>query len=139
MSGSLSTGDPVGMLARAGAGACYAVYTVLGVRLARDGIPASAVLAASFSIGAVLLLPAALSSGWWLSGDGLVVVLWLGLATTTVGYLLFGLGLRELQPGPHRDAQPLRAGGRDACSASSCSASRSASRAGSAACWSSVP
>jgi drug/metabolite transporter, DME family len=99
VSGSLSTGDPVGMLLAAGAGVCYAGYTVLGVRLARDGIPPSAVLAASFSIGAVLLLPAAVSSGWWLSADGLVVVLWLGLATTTGGYLLFGLGLRELQPG----------------------------------------
>jgi drug/metabolite transporter, DME family len=99
VSGSLSTGDPVGMVLAAGAGACYAVYTVLGVRLARAGIPPSAVLAASFSIGALLLLPAAVSSAWWVSVDGIVTVLWLGLAATTVGYLLFGLGLRELQPG----------------------------------------
>ena len=59
VSGSLSSGDPVGMTFAAGAGACYAVYTVLGVRLARDDHAPSSVLAASFAIGAVLLLPAA--------------------------------------------------------------------------------
>ena len=38
-------------------------------------------------------------STWWLAPGGIVVVLWLGIATTTVAYLLFGLGLRLLQPG----------------------------------------
>lgn len=99
VSGSLSSGDPVGMAFAAGAGACYAAYTVLGVRLARDDHAPSSVLAASFAIGAVLLLPAAASSTWWVSMEGIVAVLWLGLATTTGGYLLFGLGLRALQPG----------------------------------------
>lgn len=99
VSGNLSGGEPVGMLYAAGAGACYAVYTVLGVRLTRDGSPASAVLAASFAIAAVIMLPAALTSTWWFSFSGIVEVLWLGLFTTTLAYLLFGLGLRELQPG----------------------------------------
>ena len=41
VSGDLATGDPVGMLSAFGAGACYAVYTVLGVRLAREGYSGS--------------------------------------------------------------------------------------------------
>lgn len=99
MAGNLSTGDPLGMLSAAAAGACYAGYTVLGVRLTREGHPPSAVLASSFAVGALVLLPAAVTSGWWLSTGGVVEVLWLGIATTTLAYLLFGLGLRELQPG----------------------------------------
>jgi len=99
VSSSLTSGEPMGMAFAAGAGGCYAVYTVLGVRLARSGLPASAVLAASFAVAALVLLPAALTSTWWFSGDGIVAVLWLGLATTTAAYLLFGIGLRELQPG----------------------------------------
>jgi DME family drug/metabolite transporter len=88
-----------GIVSALGAGACYAVYTVLGVRLSQGGQSASSVLASSFSIGAVLLLPFAVTSTWWISGRGLVEVVWLGLATTTAAYLLFGLGLRTLQPG----------------------------------------
>ncbi len=99
VSGNLSAGEPIGMAYAAGAGACYAVYTVIGVRLAREGRAASAVLAASFSIAALMLLPAALTSGWWLSASGVVAVLWLGLVTTTGAYLLFGIGLTVLQPG----------------------------------------
>lgn len=99
MAGNLEAGDPIGALSAAAAGACYAVYTVLGVRLAREGSDAGTVLAASFSIGAVLLLPAAVTSTWWMSPSGVAAVLWLGLVATTVAYLLFGIGLRELQPG----------------------------------------
>jgi DME family drug/metabolite transporter len=96
--GSLDTGDAWGMVSALGAGVCYAVFTVLGVRLAREGYAGGDVLAASFSIGAVVLIPA-LTSTWWLSAPGVVEVLWLGVATTTVAYLLFGIGLAVLQPG----------------------------------------
>ena len=99
MTGSLSTGDPVGMLAALVAGACYALFTVVGVGLAREGYPGSSVLASSFSVGALILLPAAFLSTWWLTPEGIVEVLWLGIGTTTVAYLLFGIGLRVLQPG----------------------------------------
>ena len=99
VAGSLEGGDPWGMLAALAAGACYAVFTVVGVGLAREGHGGGAVLAASFSVGAVLLIPAAFVSTWWLTAGGIVAVLWLGLVTTTVAYLLFGVGLRYLQPG----------------------------------------
>lgn len=91
--------NSAGIACALGAGACYAVYTVVGVRLTRAGHPSACVLATSFAIGAVVLLPFAVTSTWWWSVRGVAEVLWLGIATTTVAYLLFGLGLRELQPG----------------------------------------
>lgn len=92
--------DAVGIAAAMGAGASYAVYTVLGVRLARRGESASAVLAASFAIAAMILLPVFVASGlWWTTPSGFALILWLGLAATTVAYLLFGVGLTVLQPG----------------------------------------
>lgn len=98
--GSAGTADPIGVLAAGGAGASYAVYTVLGARLARSGEHPSAVLATSFAVGAVLLLPFVVVAGpWWLSPEGIGMVLWLGLIATTVAYLLFGVGLAVLQPG----------------------------------------
>lgn len=99
MAGNLSAGDPWGMLAALVAGACYAAFTVVGVGLAREGFTGSSVLASSFSVGAIVLLPAVFMSTWWLAPAGIVEVLWLGIGTTTVAYLLFGIGLRELQPG----------------------------------------
>jgi DME family drug/metabolite transporter len=99
VTGSLTTGDPLGMLAALAAGACYAVFTVVGVGLAREGYSGSAVLASSFAIGAVVLLPFVFASAWWLAPGGVALTLWLGIVTTTVAYLLFGLGLKVLQPG----------------------------------------
>lgn len=92
--------DPWGITAALGAGASYAVYTVLGGRLARDGHDASAVLAVAFSGAALLLLPVLVWSGaWWATPSGLALVLWVGLVATTAAYLLFGVGLAVLQPG----------------------------------------
>lgn len=93
-------GDPVGIAAAMGAGASYAVYTVLGVRLSRDGAAPTQVLTVSFTIAALLIAPVFLLSGtWWLTPSGLALILWLGLATTTLAYVLFGIGLKVLQPG----------------------------------------
>lgn len=92
--------DALGIVAAAGAGACYAVYTVIGARLARSGSSASAVLASAFVVGGLLLVPFAVVGGvWWGSPKGVALVLWLGIAATTVAYLLFGVGLRRLQAG----------------------------------------
>ena len=98
--GGEGTRDALGILAALGAGASYAVYTVLGVRLAREGNPPTAVLAASFAIAAVILAPVLIASGpWWANPEGILLVLWLGLVATTAAYVLFGIGLRTLQPG----------------------------------------
>lgn len=103
--GLLTTGgegelNVLGVLAAATAAASYAVYTVFGARLARSGHDSTSVLAAAFTIGAVITLPLLLTGGdWWATPNGLLLVLWLGLGTTSVGYALFGVGLRYLQPG----------------------------------------
>jgi DME family drug/metabolite transporter len=92
--------DVLGIAFGLAAGASYAFFTVFGGRFAREGEQPTNVLAASFAVSGVLLIPVFLMSGsWWLSWSSIVLILWLGLATTTLAYVLFGIGLRSLQPG----------------------------------------
>ena len=92
--------DLLGILAAMGAGASYAVFTVLGVRLTRSGESSTHVLGASFALAALITIPFFVVAGaWWWNPGGVVLLLWLGLAATTLAYLLFGIGLRTLQPG----------------------------------------
>jgi DME family drug/metabolite transporter len=92
--------DVLGIAFGLAAGASYAFYTVFGVRFARAGEQPTHVLAASFAVSGVLLIPVFLASGtWWMSWSSVLLILWLGLATTTVAYILFGMGLKVLQPG----------------------------------------
>ena len=92
--------DLLGILFGVCAGASYGFYTVFGVRLARAGEQPTHVLAASFSLAGLFLLPVFVMSGdWWMSWSGLALIAWLGLATTTLAYVLFGVGLSVLQPG----------------------------------------
>ena len=92
--------DIVGIAFGLAAGASYAFYTVFGVKFARAGEQPTHVLAASFAVSGALLVPVFLLSGtWWMSWSSMVLILWLGLATTTLAYILFGMGLRVLQPG----------------------------------------
>lgn len=92
--------DVFGILAAVGAGTAYAVYTVLGSRLTVPSLSATDVLAASFFIGALLLLPLGVNDfGTLGSGEGVFLVLWLGLIATTLAYVLFGRGITHLSPG----------------------------------------
>lgn len=92
--------DVLGIAFGLAAGASYAFYTVFGVRFAREGEQPTHVLASSFAISGVLLIPVFVMSGtWWMSWSSVALILWLGLATTTLAYILFGFGLRSLQPG----------------------------------------
>jgi DME family drug/metabolite transporter len=90
----------LGALAATLASASYAFYTVMGANLVDDEHHATDSLAASFSIGALLLLPFLITDFSWLaSGKGLALALWLGLAATTLSYFLFGIGITHLAPG----------------------------------------
>lgn len=91
--------DVGGVLAALVAAASYAVYTVFGARMSREGSNPSAVLAAAFTLGAAMLAPLLLKAGWLATPSGVVLAAWLGLGATSVAYLLFGLGLPVLQPG----------------------------------------
>lgn len=90
----------LGALSAAIAAASYAFYTVMGANLVEDAHHATDALSASFSIGAVILLPfLALDHAWILTSKGLTLALWLGLASTTLSYFLFGIGITHLLPG----------------------------------------
>jgi len=92
--------DVLGVLACVGAGSAYSVYTVLGSRLATPTTNATDVLAASFIIGSLVLIPFGLPHLNELNSTaGIGLSLWLGLAATTAAYVCFGVGITHLAPG----------------------------------------
>jgi DME family drug/metabolite transporter len=93
--------DNLGFFAVFISGVMYAVFTVFGVRLSRThDLPGAEVLVAAFGIGGVLSLPIVLFTSAWINSALLVgFVLYIGLATTALGYILFGNGLTHLSPG----------------------------------------
>lgn len=93
--------DNLGFFAVFISGVMYAVFTVFGVRLTRThDVSGAEVLGAAFGIGAVLSLPIVLFTSAWINSALLVgFVLYIGLATTALGYILFGNGLTHLSPG----------------------------------------
>jgi DME family drug/metabolite transporter len=93
--------DNLGFFAVFISGVMYAIFTVFGVRLTRThDVTGAEVLGVSFGIGAVLSLPIVLFTSAWINSALLVgFVLYIGLATTALGYILFGNGLTHLSPG----------------------------------------
>ncbi|HLZ37230.1 MAG TPA: EamA family transporter [Mycobacteriales bacterium] len=84
------------------AGLSYATYTALAKRQLDAGHPPAVVMAAAFGLGGLLSVPLLLAQplGWTAEGSGLLLVLYLGLVTTTLAYLLFVRGLSVLPAGP---------------------------------------
>lgn len=89
---------PGGLLASAGAGMSYALYTVCGKALIERGWDSTRVMGTVFGTAAVASVPVLLAAGtsWLLTPNGLALALWLGVVTTAVAYLLFGWGLARL-------------------------------------------
>ena len=100
--GSSAEVDPWGLPFALASGLGYAVYTVTAKRLMNEGHRSDEVMASAFSLGGLLMLPALLTAplAWLGTPSGLAMALWLGLATTTLAYVLFGRGLRHLPAGP---------------------------------------
>lgn len=90
-----------GILASVGAGASYAVYTLASKAMLDEGRPPAHVMGLVFGLAALLSVPvlAASGSAWLLTGRGVALVVWLGVATTAAAYVLFGWGLGRL-PAP---------------------------------------
>lgn len=89
--------NPVGILMSLGAGLAFAIYTIVSKRVLDevDAIPAVAMI---FSISATILLPSLLifnTEGLYTS-KGLMVILYLGLAATSISYILFSSGLKRI-------------------------------------------
>jgi DME family drug/metabolite transporter len=97
--GGVSQIDLVGLLGSLGAGASYAVYTIVGKLLLDQGWPPRRVMGGLFGVAAVASLPILVFFGdtteLW-TPAGVVLVLWLGVVTTAVAYRLFGWGLARL-------------------------------------------
>lgn len=91
----------LGMLLSLGAGVSIACYTVAAKQLLLRGVPTLHVLASTFLLGACVLLPiaAALGLRWLGTGNGILLALWLGLATMGVANFLYTKGLGGL-PAP---------------------------------------
>ena len=95
-------GSLLGLLLALGAGAAYAVYTVGAKHLMNSGHRSDDVMTAAFVLGGILMVPLLLTQplAWIATPSGLAMALWLGLATTTLAYVVFGRGLRQLSAGP---------------------------------------
>jgi drug/metabolite transporter, DME family len=87
-----------GVVLAVGAGASYAGFTLASKRLLDQGHGVEPVMARTFGLGAVLLIPVLLLGdlGWLASPGGAAMALWLGAVPTALAYILFARGLRHL-------------------------------------------
>lgn len=88
-----------GVLASVGAGAAYALYAVAGKLLLDRGWGPVTAMGSMFGVAALAGVPLLLATTGpaLLGARGLLLVVWLGVVTTTVAYLLFGWGLARLR------------------------------------------
>jgi DME family drug/metabolite transporter len=89
--------DYSGIALALGAGCSYAIFSRSAQFLLKEH-SAVAVLAISFTLGAILLIPAyfGVSLHWLTQPSGVVVSLYLGIVSTVFPYLLFAQGLRTV-------------------------------------------
>ena len=89
--------NPIGIIMSLGAGLLFAFYALVNKEVLEktETIPAVAVI---FSISALMLLPFLLrfETEGLLTGSGITVVIYLGIATTSVAYILFSTGLKRI-------------------------------------------
>lgn len=87
-----------GVLSGVTAGACYAGYTQLSKQLLTAGWAGPWVMAQSFSVSALLCLVSVVfvPMEWATSSESLVTVLYLGVATIALPYLLYASSLVQL-------------------------------------------
>ena len=86
--------DPVGIVLALGAGLSYAAFALWSKDLTDDHDP-DLVMTWVFALSALALLPVGLAAGVapLVSGDGVTMVLWLGVFSLAASYLLFGRGI----------------------------------------------
>ncbi len=86
--------DPAGIALALGAGLSYAAFALWSKDLTDRSDPDTA-MTWVFAIGAVMLAPIGLVAGFGplVSGEGALMVAWLGVVTLAVAYLLFGRGI----------------------------------------------
>lgn len=87
-----------GVVSGLGAGGCYAGYTQLSKRIMSNGWGSSMVMAQTFLVAAVVLVPFLFGSslGWSTGGSEMLAIIYLGVATIAVPYLLYAVSLAVL-------------------------------------------
>lgn len=96
--GGSAGGGGAGILWSVAAGACYATYALAAKELMERGWTSSRAMGALFGTAAAASVPLLLvvGAGEILSLRGLLLLVWLGVFGTAIGYLLFGAGLAAL-------------------------------------------
>lgn len=86
--------DPLGIALALGAGLTYAAFALWSKELTDHHDP-DLVMTWVFALSAVMLLPVGLLAGTapLRTGDGALMVLWLGIVSLAASYLLFGRGI----------------------------------------------
>ncbi len=89
--------DPIGIAYSLVAGLIFAIYTMTSKKLLEKE-DAIAVVAMTFSASALLLSPFffLLDTSWLVSTTNISIIVYLGLATTSLAYVLYGRGLRQI-------------------------------------------
>lgn len=87
-----------GIMSGVGAGACYAAYTHISKRLLTLGWSGAWVMAQSFSVSALVCSPLLFTvpMQWLSSTQSVIAVVYLGIATIAIPYLLYALSLARL-------------------------------------------
>jgi DME family drug/metabolite transporter len=95
---SVTQTDPVGVLASAGAGACYAAYVVSTKWVLENGWHPQDVASLALGLGAALafvMLPFT-NPAWAFEPRGIAVIAWLAAVSIALPYLFIGSGLKGL-------------------------------------------
>ena len=94
----ISAFHPMGVGLAALAGFGFAVFNVLCRKSLDRGASDIWVTTATFTVAAVLSTPFlfAQNLSWLTTRNGALTVLWLGLVTTSIGYILFMFGLKRI-------------------------------------------
>jgi DME family drug/metabolite transporter len=92
------TDQSLGTLCALGAGFAFAVFTLAASKLVNDGACSRAVIASSFFVAGLMLLPvlAVSGSGWILQGNAPVGMAYIVIVATVGAYLMYGHGIRKL-------------------------------------------
>ena len=97
-SGAGQDPGPLGVIAGLVAGAAYGTYTTVSGRVLAAGADGPSAVALTFAGAGLLLLPVLLLGDlrWLVRPPGAAAALWLVVATTALGYVLFARGLAGL-------------------------------------------
>lgn len=98
LAGAATNADPVGISLALLAGLGWAVFATVAKHEIDDGVHSTAIMAALFTGAAAVLSPLLIwhSPTWTSQASGLVIVLFLGIATVGVAYTMYGFALRHL-------------------------------------------